>query len=72
MSKAFDSISKALRQAIAHQRGKRVRGMRLHVPGRVAVKEVRWRPGLTQEQFAVKSPNAVTIAAMREAFATSW
>jgi putative transcriptional regulator len=63
MSKAFDSISKGLRQAIAHQRGKRVRGMRLHVPGKVDVKEVRRRTGLTQEQFAAKF--AISLGTLR-------
>jgi putative transcriptional regulator len=63
MSKAFDSISKGLRQAIAHQQGKRVRGMRLHVPGKVDVKEVRRRTGLTQEQFAAKF--AISLGTLR-------
>jgi hypothetical protein len=41
VSKAFDSISKALRQAIAHQRSKRVRRKRLHVLAKVDAKAVR-------------------------------
>lgn len=61
MSKAFDSISKGLRQAIADQRGKRVRGMRVHTPG------VRSRIDQDLKDRAVKTPNLVTIAAMREA-----
>jgi hypothetical protein len=48
MSKALATIRNGLRQAIAHQRGKRVRGMRLHVPAKVDVKAVRRRTGLTQ------------------------
>jgi len=63
MSKASDSISKGLRQAIAYQRGKRVRGMRLHTPGKVDVKEVRRRTGLTQEQFAAKF--AISLGTLR-------
>jgi putative transcriptional regulator len=63
MSKAFESISKGLRQAIAHQRGKRVRGMKLHLPEKVDVKEVRRRTGLTQEQFAAKF--AISLGTLR-------
>ncbi len=63
MSKAFESISKGLRQAIAHQRGKRVRGMRLYVPAKVDVKAVRRRTGLTQEQFAAKF--AISLGTLR-------
>jgi putative transcriptional regulator len=63
MSKAFESVSKGLRQAIAHQRGKRVRGMKLYVPTKVDVKAVRRRTGLTQEQFAAKF--AISLGTLR-------
>ena len=54
MSTAFKSIRKGLKQAIGHQKGARVPGLRLHVPAEVDVKAVRERTGLTQEQFAAK------------------
>jgi hypothetical protein len=41
MGKAFARISKGLQQAIAHLRGERVRGMRLHVPEKMDVNVVR-------------------------------
>lgn len=63
MSNAFESISKGLRQAIAHQRGNRVRGMKLYVPAKVDVKAVRRRTGLTQEQFAAKF--AISLGTLR-------
>jgi putative transcriptional regulator len=63
MSKAFESISKGLRQAIAHQRCKRVRGMKLYAPAKVDVKAVRRRTGLTQEQFAAKF--AISLGTLR-------
>jgi putative transcriptional regulator len=63
MSKAFASIRTGLRQAIAHQRGKRVRGMRLHTPAKVDVKAVRRSTGLTQEEFAAKF--AISLGTLR-------
>lgn len=63
MSKAFESIEKGLRQAIAHQRGKRVRGMKLYVPAKVDVKAVRRCTGLTQEAFAAKF--AISLGTLR-------
>lgn len=63
MSKAFASIRNGLRQAIAHQRGKRVRGMKLYVPAKVDVKAVRRRTGLTQEEFAAKF--AISLGTLR-------
>lgn len=63
MSKAFTSIKAGLRQAIAHQRGKRVRGMRLQVPAKVDVKAVRRSTGLTQEEFAAKF--AISLGTLR-------
>ena len=63
MSKAFASIGKGLRQAIAHQRGARVRGMKLHAPAKVDVKAVRQRTGLTQAEFAAKF--AISLGTLR-------
>ena len=34
MSATFKSIKKGLNQAIRHQKGERVRGLRLHVPSK--------------------------------------
>jgi len=63
MSKVFASIRNGLRQAIAHQQGKRVRGMKLHVPAKVDVKAVRRRTGLTQAEFAAKF--AISLGTLR-------
>ena len=63
MSKAFTSIRNGLRQAIAHQRGARVRGMKVHAPARVDVKAVRQRTGLTQAEFAAKF--AISLGTLR-------
>ena len=54
MSATFKSIRKGLKQAIRHQKGARVRGLKLHFPSEVDVKAVRERTGLTQEEFAAK------------------
>ena len=63
MSRAFTSIRNGVRQAIAHQHGRRVRGMKMHTPARVDVKAVRQRTGLTQEQFAAKF--AISLGTLR-------
>ena len=63
MSKAFASIRRGLQQAVRHQAGKRVAGLRLHVPPPVDVKAVRERTGLTQEQFAATF--AIGLGALR-------
>ena len=63
MSRTFKSIRRGLQQAIRHQRGRRVRGLRLHVPPEVDVKAVRERTGLTQEQFAAKF--AISLGTLR-------
>jgi putative transcriptional regulator len=63
MRKAFTSIRNGLRQAIAHQRGARVRGMKVHTPARVDVKAVRQRTGLTQAEFAAKF--AISLGTLR-------
>jgi putative transcriptional regulator len=53
MSKAYDSIQKGLREAIAHQKGK-ARGVKIHTPSVIDVQALRKRIGLTQEEFAAK------------------
>ena len=63
MSKAFASIKRGLEQAIRHRNGKRVAGLKLHVPPPVDVKAVRERTGLTQEQFAATF--AIGLGALR-------
>ena len=63
MNKAFAGIKRGLQQAIRHQKGKRVGGLRLHVPPQVDVKAVRERTGLTQEQFAAVF--AISLGALR-------
>jgi len=63
MSKAFTSIRAGLRQAIAHQRGKRVRGVKLYAPAKMDVKAVRRSTGLTQEEFAAKF--AISLGTLR-------
>ena len=63
MSRTFKSIRRGLQQAIRHQRGRRVRGPKLHVPPDVDVKAVRERTGLTQEQFAAKF--AISLGTLR-------
>jgi len=52
-----------LEQAIRHRKGKRVAGLKLHVPLPVDVKAVRERTGLTQEQFAATF--AIGLGALR-------
>jgi len=63
MRKAVASIRSGLREAIAHQRGKRVRGLKLHVPTKVDVKAVCQRTGLTQAEFAAKF--AISLGTLR-------
>ena len=36
MSKTFESIKRGLRQAVRHSRGRRVAGLKLHVPPQIA------------------------------------
>lgn len=53
MGKAFDSIRRGLREAIAHQKRK-ARGVRVHESSEIDVQSLRKRIGLTQEEFAAK------------------
>lgn len=63
MTKAYASIKRGLQQAIRHRQGKRVAGLKLHVPPQVDVKAVRERTGLTQEEFAATF--AISLGALR-------
>lgn len=63
MNKVFAGIKRGLRQAVRHRQGKRVGGLRLHVPPEVDVKAVREQTGLTQEQFAATF--AISLGALR-------
>lgn len=53
MSKAFDSIKRGLKEAIAHRQGK-LRGTKTYTPAGIDVQALRNRVGLTQEEFAAK------------------
>ena len=53
MNRAFDSIQKGLRQAIAHADGDS-RGVRVHRPQPVNVKALRAKVDMTQEEFAAR------------------
>ena len=63
MGKAFESISKGLKQAVAHQQGKRVQGIKVHVPAEIDVKAVRQGTGLTQAEFAARF--AISLGTLR-------
>jgi putative transcriptional regulator len=63
MGKAFESIRKGLKHAIAHQQGKRVQGLKVHRPAEIDVRAVRQGTGLTQEEFAAKF--AISLGTLR-------
>ena len=63
MNRTYASIKRGPQQAIQHQKGKRVAGLKLHVPPEVDVKAVREKTGLTQEQFAAAF--AISLGALR-------
>lgn len=53
MSKAADNIRRGLEQAVAYARGEaRQSAFRVHVPGRIDVRAIRAKLGMTQEEFA--------------------
>lgn len=62
MGKAFESIRRGLREAIAHQKG-RARGVKTYTPSDIDVQALRNRIGLTQEQFAAKF--AISLGTLR-------
>lgn len=53
MGKAFESIRRGLREAVAHEKG-RGKGVKTFTPSEIDVQALRNRIGLTQEQFAAK------------------
>jgi len=63
MNRTYAGIKRGLQQAIRHQKGKLVAGLKLHVPPQVDVKAVREKTGLTQEQFAAAF--AISLGALR-------
>ena len=52
MSKAFESIQRGLKQAIAHEQGRGT--ARVHRPEDIDVQALRGRLKLTQEEFAAR------------------
>ena len=54
MKKAADRIMQGLREAVAHARGEKVPGLRLHIPRAVDVSAVRRRTGLSQAAFSCR------------------
>jgi putative transcriptional regulator len=52
MTKAADRIMQGLREAVAHARGEKVPGLKVHVPRSVDVYALRRRTGLSQEEFS--------------------
>ncbi|SEP46071.1 putative transcriptional regulator [Rhodospirillales bacterium URHD0017] len=53
MSKAVDSIRRGLEQAVTYARGEaKASAYRVHVPGRIDVRAIRSKLGMTQEEFA--------------------
>jgi putative transcriptional regulator len=53
MKRTFESISRGLKQAISHAKGRRVKA-RIHTPRLVDVASLRQGLGMTQEQFAAR------------------
>lgn len=62
MSKAYDSIQRGLKEAIAHAEGK-AKDVKVYEPKRVDVAALRQRIGMTQEQFAARF--GVSVATLR-------
>jgi len=54
MTKAAARIMQGLREAAAHARGKKVPGLRLHVPQTVDVTAIRRKTGLSQQAFSAR------------------
>jgi putative transcriptional regulator len=48
----FEGIVAGLNEAIAHQRGDDVPGMRIHIPAEIDVKAIRTKLGMSQARFA--------------------
>jgi putative transcriptional regulator len=54
MKKPADRIIQGLREAVAHARGEKVAGLKLHIPRKVDVSAVRRKTGLSQAAFSSK------------------
>ncbi len=54
MKKPADRIIQGLREAVAHARGDKVPGLKLHIPQAVDVYAVRRRTGLSQAAFSLR------------------
>jgi len=54
MSKAAERIMQGLREAAAHAKGKKVPGLRLHVPETIDVSAIRRKTGLSQQAFSAR------------------
>ena len=55
MSKAADSIRRALEEAVAYPaRGTNTRGYRVHVPAKIDVRAIRIGLDMTQDEFAAQ------------------
>lgn len=52
MKKPAERIIQGLREAVAHARGDKVHGIKLHIPNAVDVYAVRRRTGLSQAAFS--------------------
>jgi putative transcriptional regulator len=53
MSKVADSVRRGLAEAVAYARGQAKAGAyRVHVPGRIDVRAIRTKLGMTQQEFA--------------------
>ena len=52
MSKVADRILQGLREAEVHARGKKVPGLKVHVPRNIDVSAIRRRTGLSQTAFS--------------------
>jgi putative transcriptional regulator len=54
MSKAAARIMQGLREAAAHAKGRKVPGLRLHVPEQIDVTAIRRKTGLSQQAFSAR------------------
>lgn len=62
MGKAYESIQRGLKEAIAHAAGK-AKDVKVYEPKHVDVAALRQRIGMTQEQFAARF--GVSVATLR-------
>lgn len=54
MSKAAERIMQGLREAADHAKGRKVPGLRLHVPEKINVSAIRRKTGLSQQAFSAR------------------